>query len=86
MLVSDKTTGILSHQSSYLRTVFSLPVCETQMQWSMLARENLRKVFVTTADTSAKPNSEWSVNTVAWKWQWKKNAFLFRNETLQITT
>ena len=75
LLSSTQTTGILCNQSC-LRTVFSLPVCETQMQWSMLARENLRKVFVTTADTSAKPNSEWSVNTVAWKWH-KKNTFCF---------
>ena len=44
-----------------------MPVWDTQTQWSMLASENLRKVLVTTAETSAKPNREWSVNTVAWR-------------------
>ncbi len=44
--------------------MFSFPVWETQMQWSTLARENFRKVLVTTAEASAKPNREWSVNTV----------------------
>ena len=47
-----------------LRTVFSFPVWLTQMQRSVLAREYLRKVFVTMADKSANPNSEWSVKTV----------------------
>ena len=54
----------ISFNLQYLRTVFSFPVWDTQMQWSVLASEYLRKVLVTTAEASAKPNSEWSVNTV----------------------
>ncbi len=41
-----------------LKTVFSFPVCETQMQWSVLAREYCRNAFVTIALASAKPNKE----------------------------
>lgn len=41
-----------------LNTVFSFPVWETQIQWSVLAREYFKNVFVTTAEASAKPNSE----------------------------
>ena len=47
-----------------LSTVFSLPVCETQMQWSVLVSEYLRKVLVTMALASANPNNEWSVKMV----------------------
>ena len=50
--------------SANLNTVFSFPVCETQMQWSVLAREYWRNALVTMALASAKPNNEWSVNTV----------------------
>ena len=47
-----------------LRTVFSLPVWDTQIQWSLLANEYLRNVLVTMALASANPNREWSVKTV----------------------
>jgi hypothetical protein len=34
------------------------------MQWSVLAKEYWRNALVTMALASAKPNNEWSVNTV----------------------
>ena len=42
----------------------SYPVYETQMQWSTSASDTCRKLLVTIAEVSAKPNSEWSVKTV----------------------
>ena len=47
-----------------LSTVFSLPVWETQIQWSIFAKQYLKNVFVTMALASANPNKEWSVKTV----------------------
>lgn len=47
-----------------LSTVFSFPVWDTHMHLSVLAKEYFKNVFVTMADKSANPNSEWSVNTV----------------------
>lgn len=37
-------------------TVFSLPICETQMQWLTVDRVISSNLFVTTADKSANPN------------------------------
>ena len=47
-----------------LRTVFSFPVWLTHMQWLVFDSEYLRNVFVTIAEVSANPNSEWSVKIV----------------------
>lgn len=44
-------------------TVFSLPVCDTQMQWLHVDSVISSNLLVTTADKSAKPKRLWSVNT-----------------------
>lgn len=44
--------------------IITHPVCDTQMQWLQSASDISSSLFVTIADASAKPNREWSVNTV----------------------
>lgn len=50
------------HECDYYS--FTHPIWLTQMQWSTFANVISRNLFVRTADESANPNNEWSVNTV----------------------
>lgn len=57
-------TETLSWGTQARSTVFSFPMWDTQMQWLQSARDISRNLFVMMAETSAKPNKEWSVKTV----------------------
>ena len=59
LVITETFSGLTEPRS----TLFSFPVCDTQMEWLVFASENLRNVLVMMAEASLNTNREWSVNT-----------------------
>lgn len=57
--ITDTISGFRAARS----TVFSLLVYDTHTMWLVSHSVTVRSLLVNTELTSAKPNSEWSVNT-----------------------